>query len=52
MTYYARIGFQVTKVTPVVRERAKRYVNLRERRDDGPLPVNTSLLALGVPPPK
>ena len=32
-TYYARIGFSKARVHPVIRERAQRYANLRERRD-------------------
>ena len=32
-TYYARIRFSKARVHPVIRERAQRYANLRERRD-------------------
>src|SRR5262245_51702208 len=32
-TYYARVGFSKARVHPVIRERAQRYANLRERRD-------------------
>lgn len=32
-TYYARIGFAKTRVHPVIRERAQRYANLRQRAD-------------------
>ncbi len=29
-TYYSRIGFEAARVHPVIRERANRYVNLRQ----------------------
>jgi hypothetical protein len=32
-TYYGRIGFAQSRVHPVVRERARRYANLREAMD-------------------
>ena len=32
-TYYGRIGFDQTRVHPVVRERARRYANLRDAMD-------------------
>jgi hypothetical protein len=39
-TYYAKVGFNPHRVSPVVRERAQRYVNLREMRQDfGPKPI-------------
>jgi hypothetical protein len=33
-TYYARVGFNPQRVSRIVRERAERYVNLREMRQD------------------
>jgi hypothetical protein len=33
-TYYARIGFAKSRVHPVIRERARRYANLREALDE------------------
>jgi hypothetical protein len=33
-TYYAKINFDARRVSPVVRERAQRYVNLREMKQD------------------
>ena len=39
-TYYAKVGFNPRRVSSVVRERAERYVNLREMRQDfGPKPI-------------
>lgn len=32
-TYYARVGFSKARVHPVIRERAQRYANLRQRAD-------------------
>ncbi len=52
ISYYARIGFHAPKVKPVIQERAKRYVNLRERQEDGTAPAKNSLFALGVPNPR
>jgi hypothetical protein len=31
-TYYGKIGFNASRVSPVIRERAERYVNLREMK--------------------
>ena len=33
-TYYAKIGFNASRVHPTIRERAQRYVNLREMKQD------------------
>ena len=33
-TYYGKIGFNARRVSPVIRERAERYVNLREMKQD------------------
>lgn len=33
-TYYAKINFDAKRVHPVIRERAERYVNLREMKQD------------------
>ncbi len=33
-TYYARIGFAQSRVHPVIRDRARRYVNLRQLNDE------------------
>jgi hypothetical protein len=33
-TYYAKIGFNAKRVSPVIRERAERYVNLRHMKQD------------------
>ena len=40
-TYYAKVGFNPRRVSPVVRERAQRYVNLREMKQDqfAPKPI-------------
>lgn len=46
-SYYARIGFSSTRVHPVVRERAQRYVNLREMKHEEPSPRQQPLLAVG-----
>jgi hypothetical protein len=35
-TYYARKRFSVAAVHPSIRERAERFVNLREMADQGP----------------
>jgi hypothetical protein len=43
-TYYAKIGFNASRVHPVIRERAQRYVNLREMKQDL---MPTPLLAFG-----
>ncbi len=33
-TYYGKISFNSRRVSPVIRERAQRYVNLREMKQD------------------
>lgn len=39
-TYYAKVGFNPRRVSAVVRERAQRYVNLREMKQElGPKPI-------------
>jgi len=39
-TYYAKVGFNQRRVSPIVRERAQRYVNLREMKQDfSPKPI-------------
>ena len=39
-TYYAKVGFNQRRVSPVIRERAQRYVNLREMKQDfAPKPI-------------
>jgi hypothetical protein len=44
-TYYGKIGFNALRVHPVIRERAQRYVNLREMKQNlTPVP----LLAFGA----
>lgn len=43
-TYYAKIGFNARRVHPVIRERAQRYVNLREMKQDH----SPALLAFGA----
>jgi hypothetical protein len=40
-TYYAKIGFQAGRVHPVIRERANRFVNLRNMTDQGTWVVMT-----------
>lgn len=42
-TYYAKINFDAKRVHPVIRERAQRYVNLREMKQD---PMPPPLLAM------
>ena len=44
-TYYARVGFAAARVHPVIRERARRYVNLREMPDPEP---PQGMLAVGI----
>jgi hypothetical protein len=48
LTYYARLNFSPKSVKRVIRERAGRYVNLRESAS---LPSAPSLVALGTPAP-
>lgn len=35
-TYYGRIGFASTRVHPVIKDRARRYANLRQAKNLGP----------------
>jgi hypothetical protein len=44
-TYYAKIGYNARRVSPVIRERAERYVNLRQMKQDL---MPTPLLAFGT----
>ncbi len=44
-TYYARVGFSKARVHPVIRERAQRYANLRQRAD-----LKSALAASSKPP--
>lgn len=51
-TYYARIGFTPSRVHPIIRERAVRYVNLCQRDRtamDGTAPSKPVALARGLP---
>ncbi len=40
-TYYAKIGFNASRVATVIRERAARYANLRDMRNTPLLVANT-----------
>ena len=48
-TYYARIGFSAARVHPVIRERAGRFVNLRQMQEHqlALLAPQRSILAVG-----
>ena len=48
-TYYARIGFSADRVHPVIRDRASRFVNLREMQQDQviQLAARKPILAVG-----
>jgi len=46
-SYYGRIGFSAARVHPVIRERAQRFVNLRQMK---PLAVSNGMLAVGALP--
>ena len=46
--YYEKVGFSPKKVAPVVRERAQRYVNIRQMPDATPA-FPTTLTSLGAP---
>lgn len=48
-TYYKRIGFAHRRVHPVIRERATRFVNLREMRDATPTKSSGILAISGLP---
>lgn len=48
-TYYNRIGFAKRRVHPVIRERALRFVNLREMQDPTPASSNGILAIGGLP---
>jgi len=47
--YYARIGFSAERVHPIIRERARRFVNLRQMQEHQVAQLNAkrSILAVG-----
>jgi hypothetical protein len=52
-TYYHRIGFARSRVHPVIRERARRFANLREALEATPAEEDRSMAAVVAPrPPK
>jgi len=46
-TYYERVGFKASRVHPVIRERARRFVNLREMETTASVSSPTAMFALG-----
>ena len=46
-SYYARIGFSATRVHPIIRERATRFVNLREMTQEVESEPPQPIFALG-----
>ena len=50
-SYYAKVGFSATRVHPVIRERAERYVNLRQMNNAPPATAPKSTLATAQTPP-
>jgi hypothetical protein len=51
-TYYNRIGFAKSRVHPVIRERARRYANLREALDLKVAQAKATVVAAAPAPPR
>jgi hypothetical protein len=51
-SYYAKVGFSSARVHPVIRERAERYVNLRQMKNSAPAaPTTLAAVSTVVPSP-
>ena len=49
--YYSRVGFARTRVDPAIRERAGRFVNLREMRNTAATPAQPASTPISTAPP-
>ena len=50
VSYYKRVGFNARRVHPIIRERAGRFVNLREMPQQASASTPSRLLAVGTLP--
>jgi hypothetical protein len=50
VSYYKRVGFNERRVHPIIRERAGRFVNLREMPQQASAATPSRLLAVGTLP--